>query len=308
MNDQATAISLYKISPAQLFSGALIIGGAFIVGANVITTPRETWFVLVGTLTIMGIYIYLIVKNEVEDISREQKADSCYYLGFIFTLVAMVLSLIRFDSSTIEDDRVLQAIVQNFGLALTTTVVGLVARIVWLQLHSGHMADAEETIRTRLFREADSFQLQTQRITSAFKTLAEDAERVTKPLSKNLEHLDTTLSIPEGLSDSLSSLSKKVGSLNDHLSRLDEALEGLKIDSFGHIAQKLQELNSSLTRLNPELERHLKRLNTNLRASSQTIEDYSSALASLLQETQSTYSEVNRSLRENADFIRKELK
>ena len=82
----------------------------------------------------------------------------------------------------------------------------------------------------------------------------------------------------------------------------------MKIELLSDLATKLEALDASLTNLNPEIEQHLKRLNTNLHGSSQKIKDYSDALTTLLTETQNTYSEVNKSLRENADFIRNELK
>ena len=49
----------------------------------------------------------------------EQMGDSFYYLGFLYTLTALAVSLFG-----IEDD--INELLKNFGIAITTTLVGLI--------------------------------------------------------------------------------------------------------------------------------------------------------------------------------------
>ena len=55
----------------------------------------------------------------------EQFADSVYYLGFLLTLVALVVSLYFYQSDTLETG----LLTANFSLALITTIFGLAVRI-----------------------------------------------------------------------------------------------------------------------------------------------------------------------------------
>ena len=70
--------NIFSLRPSYLFSGTLIAGLLLIIlsGNNV----RFNVFSMIG---IMSFYIYFIYNNQNESISKEQKADSCYYLGFI---------------------------------------------------------------------------------------------------------------------------------------------------------------------------------------------------------------------------------
>ena len=92
-------------------------------------------------------YINTVRNDNVSDVSVEQKADSVYYMGFIFTLVAMTSSLIAL---AYDDELRFNAIVINFGLALATTILGLSIRIMWLQLSSQSLADAESILQERI--------------------------------------------------------------------------------------------------------------------------------------------------------------
>ena len=56
----------------------------------------------------------------------EQMGDSFYYLGFLYTLTALAISLF-----SIEGD--INDLLKNFGIAITTTLVGLIGRIILSQ-------------------------------------------------------------------------------------------------------------------------------------------------------------------------------
>ena len=74
------------LSPTNLF-GFSIIGG---IAAIFIGTYISSWvFNIAFPIGIMLYYAYTINKDTSDILSIEQKADSVYYMGFIFTLVAM---------------------------------------------------------------------------------------------------------------------------------------------------------------------------------------------------------------------------
>ena len=64
--------------------------------------------------------------EEKNDTLIEQFADSIYYLGFLLTLVALIVSLIVLS----EEEYSLEGVGSRFGVALVTTVLGLFLRII----------------------------------------------------------------------------------------------------------------------------------------------------------------------------------
>ena len=99
----------------------------------------------IAPLVIMLIYIFLGIKRHDTDVTDEKFADSCYYLGFIFTMTSIIFSL--FDLPNIGMK--IQDIAVRFGAAMVSTVLGLGVR-VYLVSFTRDAADAikdtEDTI------------------------------------------------------------------------------------------------------------------------------------------------------------------
>jgi|TARA_B110000438_G_scaffold141925_1_gene136932 hypothetical protein len=296
-----SSVNIYTLKPSYLFAGTLTAGFLLILfaGNNILLNVTS----MIG---IMSLYIFFIYNSKNESISKEQKADSCYYLGFILTLIAMINTLITLDVDNIGS--IFNSVVRDFGLALVTTIVGLVARIIWLQLESTNAFDGEETIREKLIAEAQELETQTQRITGAFTTLAADAERVAAPLSGNLNNLSKTLDVPSELSATLHEIASNANELKANLANLNAQTRAIDLRYFEDLSAKFSSLNLILERLSPIMESNIEHLNQTFENSSKRIEDYNRSLESLLFETQKTYREVNHSLRTNAEYIKDELK
>jgi hypothetical protein len=88
-------------------------------------------------LAIMVIYIFLGLKRQDREVTDEKFADSCYYLGFIFTITSIILSLFDIPNIGIK----IQDIAVRFGAAMVSTVMGLTVR-VYLVNFKQDMADA----------------------------------------------------------------------------------------------------------------------------------------------------------------------
>lgn len=76
-------------------------------------------------LLIMSAYIVLGYHRRDSDVNDEKFADSCYYLGFIFTITSIIFSL--FDLPNIGTK--IQEIAVRFGAAMVSTVLGLGVRV-----------------------------------------------------------------------------------------------------------------------------------------------------------------------------------
>lgn len=78
-------------------------------------------------LPIMCLLLFIFAGHHITEMTaqRDEVADSGYYMGFVFTLIAMIASLFELKTSSIGA----LAVVEEFGLALVTTVIGLVSKI-----------------------------------------------------------------------------------------------------------------------------------------------------------------------------------
>ena len=113
--EQLSVRVLFLIAVA-LGSLSVLVGLALDSSLLAITLP----------VLVMGGYILAVTRWQT-DMPQMVVGDSCYYLGFILTLVSLVASLVSLSgSSEIE----MSNIVGTFGAALLTTIVGLIARLM----------------------------------------------------------------------------------------------------------------------------------------------------------------------------------
>jgi methyl-accepting chemotaxis protein len=76
---------------------------------------------------------------------EDRLGDNIYYLGFLFTLVSLMLSLLALQRGSILSS----VLVRNFGIALATTIMGLFGRVILYQLR-GEQQDSPEQSMQRL--------------------------------------------------------------------------------------------------------------------------------------------------------------
>lgn len=77
-------------------------------------------------------------------VHSEQAGDNLYYMGFIYTLTSLGVSLYKFTGeASIED------VVRNFGIAIISTVTGIALRIFFNQMRRDP-ADIEKAVRHEL--------------------------------------------------------------------------------------------------------------------------------------------------------------
>ena len=219
-----------QLNASQVFGMSMFAGIAAIgIGAYI----DNAWVTLLVPIGVMLYYINTVRNDNVSDVSVEQKADSVYYMGFIFTLVAMTASLVALANS--GEDLEFRPVVTNFGLALSTTILGLIIRIIWLQLSAQSLDDAESILKERIIRRTQELQEQTERIVASMTALSSQMASVAEPLQTNFEHLAKSFDI-----------SKKI---NENLEELNTSAEIIS-ETFQSFANKLETMNPSVERLN----------------------------------------------------------
>ena len=207
----------------------------------------------------MLFYSWKINKDASDTLSIEQKADSVYYMGFILTLVAMTSSLVAL---AYDDALQFNAIVINFGLALATTILGLAIRIMWLQLSSQDLADAEANLKDKILKRAQELQDQTEKIVGTMTALSNQLNKVSEPLQANFSQLVTTMNISDGITTKLQQLEQSTHSAAQSLQIIASMAESLAKSSSDlngaidtEVIKNINNLNKSIINIQKNIQK-----------------------------------------------------
>ena len=114
-------------SPRRLFVVALAVGSVSMAFGIVFEGWVSVCMTVLMPLTMMAFYAWASYRADASSVLTTEFADSLYYLGFLFTLVALGCSLLSID--TASSGAAIDGVIYRFGVALLTTIVGLAARI-----------------------------------------------------------------------------------------------------------------------------------------------------------------------------------
>lgn len=178
------------------FYGALTIGGMlFIMTAK--TLEWSAWVTtIIPILLMLSYFLACLGTLKGLRLHNEQAGDNLYYMGFLFTLTSLGVSLYRFSAGASVDD-----IVQNFGVAVSSTIVGVTLRIFFNQMRRDPL-DVDRTLRHELTemtrrvktelnssaREFSSYRrISNQMLSEGFEEIARQAERNGEAILKSIE-------------------------------------------------------------------------------------------------------------------------
>jgi hypothetical protein len=165
------------ISMQRLFAAVIILKIGFSVAGWLIGSFFGIWILgFAVPLALMAAYVAAgLYRRDRDELSDEKFADSCYYLGFIFTISSIIVSL--FDLPAIADR--LGDIAVRFGAAMITTVAGLVVRVLIVNLRRD-LTDIEKSLEQDLLAAEHAFrthlELAVDRL-RAFEGIVDDGAR-----------------------------------------------------------------------------------------------------------------------------------
>jgi len=180
------------------------IGGmAFIWSAKL-----AAWSTLVVTavpLVLMAIYFLTSITLAGFRLHNEQAGDNLYYMGFLFTLSSLGVSLYLFAGETS-----IETIVRNFGIAVTSTIAGVTLRILFNQMRRDpidiersaryELAEMTRRVRTELDTSAREFsnyrRVSNQMLTEGFEEIGRQAEKNGEEIRKVIEAISREAIIP----------------------------------------------------------------------------------------------------------------
>ncbi len=235
-------------------------------------------------ITVASMSAYLVVVFVRRAFRRSVVVDSFYYMGFLLTLVTMIYAFATFDlSGDIDNTHISDLIAQN-GIALTSTVFGLICRIGF-RMHGAASApqatfllsasDAASYIRLlESLRSLGSF----AQDLASFQTVEQSSRNALATLKSNVTDVATEAS-----------------SLGAELTKLTANLEGLSA-SHATLAKRHSDqialYEKDFERTSLELARAVRRLSDHVASLEAKKNETVEAQTMLLQ----LYSELNRQL------------
>jgi ABC-type transporter Mla subunit MlaD len=132
--------SVEQLSVKQLFV-VMFVGGALSIILGILYESIVLAVFLPCLL--VGTYAALTTRAKNSDLSRSKIGDSCYFLGFSFTLISLSAALINL-SQQVEATVNIGSVVGGFGAALSTTLAGLLCRLWFTTLSSSFMSSKDK--------------------------------------------------------------------------------------------------------------------------------------------------------------------
>ena len=124
-----------------LFFAVVITGSGYIIisklndfGALAVTSVPV--LIMIGYAVLLGARLFRL--------RDDQAGDNLYYMGFLFTLTSLAVSLYQFSAAGSAEQ-----IVQNFGIAIASTIAGITLRILFNQMRRDPV-EVEATARMEL--------------------------------------------------------------------------------------------------------------------------------------------------------------
>jgi hypothetical protein len=322
-----------------VFMGFVGAGCAYIILAKL--KGIEQVYVTFVPVGIMIAYALLITLARGLRLRDDQSGDNLYYMGFLFTLTSLGVSLYQFSAN-----RAAEEIVQNFGIAIGSTIAGIGLRVIFNQMRRDpvevehtmrlELAEAARRVRRELdssvvefgyFRRTaqqsavDSFSHMTEHFDEILAKLLASLEAVTAKLSMPLEAAARQLGDATGeatrtmgvalaanagqLSAETDKLSSRVGAVAGALDEVVAKLQSMQTPDrvfAAHLEPMLQALTQAIDRIGAHSDAQSKAV-TDALAISNTAADRSIDLVTAMRQDFDTTSAANRAMLEWASAM-----
>lgn len=184
-------------TPARIFFISAVCLG--VAGMSLGVWLDQSWLMISTPILAMLGYVVgsLYYDRDLQYI--QSFADSAYFMGFLFTLVSLIISLVAFVNEGGEPD--VKRIIAGFAVAIITTVVGLLVRILLVNF-SPSVQESEAKAELSLARSSEELSRQMDRLSqSTVGRISAFNEAMDEILGKTLQSVDeATNSYRQGMS------------------------------------------------------------------------------------------------------------
>lgn len=219
----------------------LVLFLAFVVGATgtVLLKIVEADVVLIAAFPVVVLLAYVAACLALRSLGTEPETigDNSYYLGFLFTLASLSVTLYKIrDISTNEID-LIPLVISGFGVALTSTIAGVFLRVFLLQLRPDIVARDREARRDLAAGARDLREAMAHASRQLKSISVETQQHVAERNSRMSEVLDIQV---EKTSDLMERQSKAYEQLiQDFGHRLTEDVAKMLQQEFGTVSHEL---------------------------------------------------------------------
>ncbi|MDW9450906.1 methyl-accepting chemotaxis protein [Sinorhizobium meliloti] len=220
-----------------IFGAAVIwVGKLYDVDISVVTTIP---------IVLMLIYLTLNMLPGLR-VRSEQAGDNLYYMGFIFTLASLGISLYKFTGEASIDD-----VVRNFGIAIVSTITGIALRIFYNQMRRDpadietavriELAEMTRRVRTELDTSALEFssyrRTSNQMLSEGFEEIARQAQRNGELVRASIEAM--SMKATQTLQETSEKLIATLDKAHGHLAEL-------AVKNVSTVAQVAEQMDRSV--------------------------------------------------------------
>lgn len=218
-----------------------LTGGAFIYLLSAFQGVNE---LLLHLIPILSMLLYASIVCAVPKSRRDvSDADNAYFMGFIFTMISLGIALYQIQTDK-NDNIDVSRLVQSFGIALSSTIVGIFLRILISPRRQD--IDAEET----------SARLALQESVVGFSQILDESTRNVK-----LAYESHTTAFTHSISKASETLTSGIDFFNDNASRVFQEM----IDLLGKSLPKtLDNVNESFSHLCESVDRNTQKIQNTL--------------------------------------------
>ncbi len=241
----------------------------FLLGSLIIWLNLFPAIIQIGVSALLMFVFVIINFNKTRSIPivRGVFADSVYYLGFLFTFVALVVAMMELTEEGFD----IESIVGSMGPALITTVIGMAFRIYFTQFDP--ITDEPETERvntlgalsSNLITAMENLEKSTERNNRAFTEFQETMSRQMLEFSKKIKEVDfsNVASQLEKFSKSIDQISVTGNNLRETANRSAIVIENAKgkletldgnIDNANKKLKDINDLKSDISELNDKID------------------------------------------------------
>ncbi|SDZ14189.1 hypothetical protein [Nitrosomonas sp. Nm58] len=249
----------FSIQIQKLFLITIILKIGFSLAGFLQDDPWVLGFTI--PLLIMAAYIAIGIKYRNNDVPDDKFADSCYYLGFIFTITSIIVCL--FDLPNIGTE--INNISIRFGAAMVSTVFGLIVR-VYLVSFKRDASDAIEDAEVAVIEASNKFR---EQLVIAFEKMCDFQSEADKAIKASVERANLQI---EALS-------------KNHADKLISFFSDLTEQNRKTLTDALSEIKTSSVRLSESVDKYSNGMAWNLNNIQSRIDDFTQAVSSRLSTT-----------------------
>ena len=246
----------------QLFFWFVVSGIALLLVLR-LRFDSPTWLTVLILCALIFAYTWAAWAQE--HFQDERAADNLYYMGFIFTVCTLGVSLIRFST---EDDVLINHIVGDLGIGLSTTVLGLFLRVLCLRRESSEqiehrvreeLVDVAETTIARIRVTADIVEEGQIATRQALEGMNTSIKAATIKLVAGTDRLDERRSdvidippdlISSRLSPALESASRSIATFTNQMDNIeipDDLITSRTNQIFASLAETIGKLTDQIS-------------------------------------------------------------